>query len=188
MADLLDAYRLASRARDRVLTRALARRLDGLGKRSIVRFPVDIVGEQRISIGSDVMIGSGSWVRALQHGTIHLDDGVKLMGNVTIAALDSVHIGRDVLLARGVFVSDFSHARADRRLTIQQQGVTGIAPVRIEKGAWLAQNVVVLPGVTIGRNSVVGANSVVAGDIPDFHVAVGAPARIVGRVDRDAAR
>jgi acetyltransferase-like isoleucine patch superfamily enzyme len=59
------------------------------------------------------------------------------------------------------------------------QGVDKIQPVLIKRGAWLGQNVVVCPGVTIGRGSVIGANSVVVKDIPDFSVAVGAPARVV---------
>jgi acetyltransferase-like isoleucine patch superfamily enzyme len=51
--------------------------------------------------------------------------------------------------------------------------------VKIKDGAWLGTNVTVMPGVTIGRNAVIGANSVVNGDVPDFATAVGAPARIL---------
>jgi acetyltransferase-like isoleucine patch superfamily enzyme len=54
--------------------------------------------------------------------------------------------------------------------------------VRIGSGAWLGENVCVI-GANVGRNSVVGANSVVMSDIPDFCVAVGAPARVIRRFD-----
>jgi len=51
--------------------------------------------------------------------------------------------------------------------------------VRIGDGSWIGHGAVILPGVTIGRHVVVGANSVVTSDIPDFSVAVGSPARVI---------
>jgi len=53
--------------------------------------------------------------------------------------------------------------------------------VRIGAGSWIGHGAVVLPGATIGRHVAIGANSVVTGDIPDFCVAVGSPARIIRR-------
>ena len=52
-------------------------------------------------------------------------------------------------------------------------------PVRIGAGSWLGFGTVVLPGATIGRHVVIGANSVVRGDIPDYSIAAGNPARII---------
>ena len=66
------------------------------------------------------------------------------------------------------------------------QGINRIAPVIIGNHSWLGQNVVVLPGVTIGEHCVIGANSVVRSPIPDYCVAVGAPARVVRRFNRDS--
>ena len=51
--------------------------------------------------------------------------------------------------------------------------------MRIGDGSWLGHGTVVLPGAQIGRHGVVGANSVVTGDVPDFSVAAGAPARVI---------
>jgi acetyltransferase-like isoleucine patch superfamily enzyme len=73
------------------------------------------------------------------------------------------------------------HAFDDRTRAILDQGITRVAPVEIGDGAWLGQNVVIGPGVRVGRGAVVGANSVVLHDVPDFEVAVGAPARVVER-------
>jgi acetyltransferase-like isoleucine patch superfamily enzyme len=84
-----------------------------------------------------------------------------------------------VLLARGVYVSDHSHAFEDRSLPVLDQGVDRVAPVEIGDGAWLGENVVVCPGVSIGAGAVIGANSVVTRDVPSHAVAVGAPARVV---------
>ena len=82
-------------------------------------------------------------------------------------------------MARGVYIADHSHAFADTARPVLEQGITGVAPVEIGDGAWLGENVVVGPGVRVGRGAVVGANSVVLADVPDFAVAVGAPARVV---------
>jgi acetyltransferase-like isoleucine patch superfamily enzyme len=95
----------------------------------------------------------------------------------------SVRLGRKVLLARNVYISDHSHAFADVTRAVLDQGITKVEPVEIGDGAWLGQNVVVGPGVRIGRGAVVGANSVVLEDVPDYAVAVGAPARVVRELE-----
>ena len=59
----------------------------------------------------------------------------------------------------------------------------GPAPVRIGRGSWIGDHATVLRGSTIGEFCMIGANSVVRGDIPDRSVAVGSPARVVGRTD-----
>ena len=77
----------------------------------------------------------------------------------------------------------FGHAHAYENITlpISQQGINRIAPVTIGRETWLGENVLVLPGVTIGKHCVIGANSVVNTSIPDYSVAVGAPARAIKR-------
>ena len=67
------------------------------------------------------------------------------------------------------------------------QGVDKIAPIVIGDGAWLGENVVVCPGVHIGRGAVVGANSVVVRDVPARAVAVGAPAVVVRQLETTSA-
>jgi acetyltransferase-like isoleucine patch superfamily enzyme len=57
------------------------------------------------------------------------------------------------------------------------------SPIRIGRGTWIAERVAVLRGADIGRCCIIGANSVVKGTIPDYSIAVGSPARVVGRVD-----
>ena len=86
-----------------------------------------------------------------------------------------------MLLARGVYISDHSHRYDDTSRPILEQGIERIEPVEIGDGAWLGENVVICPGVRVGRGAVVGANAVVTEDVPDFSLAVGAPARVVRR-------
>ena len=65
------------------------------------------------------------------------------------------------------------------------QGLDKILPVLIKRGAWLGQNVVVCPGVTIGEGALVGAGAVVIDDIPDESVAIGVPAKVVRTRTKD---
>ena len=63
------------------------------------------------------------------------------------------------------------------------QGFTTKGPTRMGDNVWCGANVVVTSGVTIGRRCVIGANSVVTEDLPDFSIAAGAPAKVLRRVE-----
>jgi lipopolysaccharide O-acetyltransferase len=160
------------------------------GPRSVLEPPVRLKGERRIAIGSGVWIGGGSWLNVLEPDgdgvAIEIGDGCRLAGGCTLAAARSVRLGRSVLFARGVYVADHGHAFDDTGRPVLAQGVTAPAPVDIDDGAWLGEHVVVCPGVRIGRGAVIGANAVVTADVPDHAVAVGAPARVVRRLDGPA--
>ena len=90
----------------------------------------------------------------------------------------SITIEDDVFFGPNVYVTDQNHGFDDPNLPIGRQSV-GEEPVRIGEGSWLGANVVVLPGVTIGKHVAVGAGSVVTKDLPDHCVAVGSPARVI---------
>ncbi|MEM1082943.1 MAG: acyltransferase [Verrucomicrobiota bacterium] len=184
----LKFHRLWSRATARAFT-ALARGgFRAFGRKSVIVPPLRIGGEDRISVGSGVFIGSDSWLQHMDGGSpgdaevIQIGDGASIAGHCTITACRSVVLEDNVLLARHVYISDHSHEFCDPHTPIKDQGITGVAPVRIKQGAWLGQGVVVCPGVTIGQNAVIGANSVVREDVPDHCVAVGAPARVVRKI------
>jgi acetyltransferase-like isoleucine patch superfamily enzyme len=99
----------------------------------------------------------------------------------TIGANESVQIGPNCLIAEMVSIRDSDHATAEKTLPYRDQGhVT--APVVIGRNVWLGSKVVVIRGVTIGDNAVVGAGAVVTRDIPPDTLAVGVPARVVRHV------
>jgi acetyltransferase-like isoleucine patch superfamily enzyme len=150
----------------------------------VIQIPVRLAGEHRIRIGTGVFVGSGSWLQTLGSAPevrLEIGDGTSIAGNCVISAAHAVRLGRDVLLARNVYISDHIHAYADTSRPVIGQGIDKLAAVVVDDGAWLGQNVVVCPGVRIGRGAVVGANAVVTDDIPDYTLAVGAPARVVKR-------
>ena len=138
------------------------------GKRTMIQPPFRVGGEGRIAIGNGVFVGPGCWLQVLDErardgAALVIGDGTNFAGDCVVSAASSIAIGADVLFARGIYVSDHSHAFGDAATPIIDQGIDKVAPVVIEDGAWLGENVVVCPGVTIGRGAVVGANSVVLG-------------------------
>lgn len=91
-----------------------------------------------------------------------------------------VCIGNHVNLAQGVVISGLNHNYTDATTLIDNQGVS-TSPILIKDDSWIAANVVVTAGVTIGRHCIVGAGCVVTKDIPDYCIAVGNPMRIIKR-------
>jgi lipopolysaccharide O-acetyltransferase len=184
-------YRFAVRARAKTFSVLAGRAFAAFGPQSVIQPPLRINGEQRVAIGSGVFMGPGCWLHVLDETSsdevaIQVGDGTSIVGDCVLSAIRSVRLGRNVLIARNVYVADHMHAFDDLDRPVLGQGVNRVGPVSIGDGAWLGQNVVVGPGVSIGRGSVVGANSVVLDDVPDFTVAVGAPARVVRRLEESA--
>lgn len=181
----LRAWRLWLRARNRLFTTLVRGAFHGFGKGSVIQLPATIWGEEHISLGRKVQVGASSWLLALRppeapgDAVIRLGDGCSLAGGVTITAVKRVVLGEKVLIGRNVHISDHAHRFDDPHVPIVDQGVSEAAPVEIGDGTWLGQGVVVCPGVRIGRHCVIGANSVVRSDVPDYAVAAGAPARIL---------
>jgi acetyltransferase-like isoleucine patch superfamily enzyme len=180
---VLAGYRLVARGRGKLFSLLVAEGFASFGARSVLQPPIRLAGEGRMAIGSDVFVGAGSWLQVIErrHDDVALEigDGTSIAGNCVLSAASSVRLGRKVLVARGVYVSDHAHRHDDPDIPILDQGIARVAPVLIDDGAWLGENVVVGPGVRVGRGAVIGANAVVLEDVPDHAVAVGVPARVV---------
>lgn len=111
-------------------------------------------------------------------GTLRVGDRVIFGHHCTLAAVEQIEIGDDCMLAEMVSIRDHDHAFARIDVPYREQGKV-VAPVRLGRNVWLGAKVTVLKGVTIGDNSVVGANAVVTRDIPPNSLAVGIPAKVV---------
>jgi len=152
------------------------------GARSVLEPPVRLQLEGRIAIGEGVYVGAGSWLQVIggfgEGVAIAIGDGTSISGYCVLSSVRSITVGRWVLMARNVYVSDHSHAFGDVGRAVLDQGIDRVAPVEIGDGAWIGQNVVIGPGVRIGSGAVIGANSVVLDDVPAHAVAVGAPAAV----------
>ena len=110
---------------------------------------------------------------------IRLGDRVYANFNLVVLDCAAVTIGNDVLIGPNVGIYTAGHP-VDPGL--RRQGLEFALPITIEDGVWIGGHAVIAPGVRIGRNSVIGAGSVVTKDIPANVVAVGNPCRVVRSV------
>jgi len=136
-------------------------------------------GLGHLEIGRWVWIGAGNAIRC-HEGFLRVGDKVVFGGHNTVNAYLDIEIGEDCILADRIYVCDFDHQYADPAVPIRKQGIVK-SPVRIAPDCWIGEKATVLRGVTIGRGSVIGAQTVVNRDVPPLSVAVGNPVRIVGR-------
>ncbi|APE36315.1 acetyltransferase [Nocardia mangyaensis] len=131
----------------------------------------------RMEIGRWVHIGDGNAIRC-HEGSLRIGDKVVFgKDNVVNTYLD-IEIGESTLVADWCYICDFDHKMDDITLPIKDQGIAK-SPVRIGPDTWIAAKVTVLRDTRVGRGCVLGAHAVVRGDVPDFSIAVGAPAKVV---------
>ena len=165
------------------------RKFGRFGEGSIICFPHNtIFNERYIHIGAGTMIGPQSTLSAgMVPGQVCLSDPVVSIGDRCLIGKGSgivghfrIEIGNDVWTGHHVYITDQNHGYDDvtRPISLQTQPER---PVSIGDGSWIGHGSVVLPGSRIGRHVTIGANSVVSGEIPDFSVAVGSPARVIRR-------
>ncbi len=134
-------------------------------------------------------IGTGCYVEPPFHanwGGHHVHFGNNVYANFNLTLVDDTHIyvGDCTMFGPNVTIATAGHPILPE---LRVQGYQYNAPVRIGRNCWLGAGVIVMPGVTIGDNVVVGAGSVVTKDLPDNVVAVGNPCRVlrpVGEKDR----
>ena len=135
---------------------------------AMTRFPIG--GKMRcrlerlrgVKIGKHVFMGGGSVLDRTRPDLITIEDYVSLAGSVIV----------------------LTHSNPTTPLReILGPESKKIAPVHIKRGAWVAVNVVILPGVTIGENAIVACGSVVTKDIPPYSIAAGTPAKVIKTIE-----
>jgi acetyltransferase-like isoleucine patch superfamily enzyme len=154
------------------------------GRRVRVVWPLRIIGSRFVRLEDDVTVQVGAYIEALQLGEtvprLTIRRGTRIGNHLHLICTRHIEIGAQVLIADRVYIADNRHEYADVNLPIMQQPLRQLADVEIGDGTWICENVCIL-GCRIGRNCVIGANSVVTRDIPDYCVALGAPAVPVRR-------
>jgi acetyltransferase-like isoleucine patch superfamily enzyme len=147
-----------------------------------------VLAEHLMALGDDVLIlrGASLSVESPAWGSsepaLRIGNRVGIRPFCVISASASVTIEDDVILGSFTSIVDSDHTFALGRPNVMHNPLDA-EPIRVGRGTWLAERVAVLKGAQIGRCCIVGANSVVKGEIPDFSIAVGAPARVVGTVE-----
>lgn len=154
-----------------------------IARSAIINKPIKIDNPHAIYIGDRTYLGQLSWLMGGEDGiTLKISDDVQIGHFAHIVANNSVHIERKVLIADKVFISDSTHIYENVMVPIMDQGVKTMARVVIGENSWIGENVCIL-GASVGKHCVIGANSVVTRDIPDYCVAVGNPARVIKMYD-----
>jgi acetyltransferase-like isoleucine patch superfamily enzyme len=160
-----------------------------IGKKVRIYSPLKIDGLENISIGDNVIIEYKTWLAAVPYTgsnecCLEICEGSNIGHFNHIYCTKSIKIGKNVLTADKVYISDNLHGYTDITIPILKQSIIQKRGVEIGDGSWLGENVCVL-GAKIGKNCVIGANSVVTHDIPDYCVAVGSPARVIKQYDQE---
>lgn len=163
-----------------------AKRFARFGDSSAIAFaPTEIFGEEYIEIGSGTLFGPRLTLSAgmspghvLAGPAVIIGDRCVIGMGMGIVGISSITIGNDVWTGHNVYITDFNHGYEDITIPPGLQ-MSAPRPVVIDDGVWLGNGVTVVGGSRIGKNSVIGAGSVVTGSIPDYSVAVGNPARVI---------
>lgn len=170
-----------------------------------INLPRNIANPQCIHIGNNVNIGQGSFLLALTEyptakmqseefpeSTCRFEPEIRIGNNVTatadlqISAIKSIIIEDDVMFASNIFVGDHQHGFQNASIPYKYQPIWKVSPITIKKGCWIGQNVIIMPGVTIGEYSIIGANSLVNRDIPSRCIAAGSPASVIKKWDNES--
>ena len=178
-------FHLWGRIKSKVYTKFLSSCFFSIGAKTKIIPPIRFNNLSQVQLGNGVTIHSNCWIQVLNNGKeecspkLIIKDYTSIGMDATISAAKMILIEEHVLLARNVYISDHEHEFRDISMAASRQGICKVAEVRIGANSWLGQNSAILPGVTIGRHCVIGANSVVTRDVPDYSVAVGSPARVI---------
>ena len=167
----------------------LHKKFQRVGNGSNIGSTLRIQGGANITIGDMVNVGKFCWLAAVPltesgKAELTIGDGCQIGDFNHLFATGSIVFEKDVLTANNIYITDNLHEYCDIHTPIMDQPIKQLKPVVIGSGRWIGENVSII-GASIGKNSVIGANSVVTHDIPDYCVAVGAPAKIIKRYDHE---
>lgn len=125
--------------------------------------------------------GKENPVKKNEKGVV-IEEGVTVNRNLTIYCADSVKIGKNCMLGSNILITDNDHGINPEFGSFRDQPLVTKETI-IGEECWIAQNCCILAGSKIGDHSIIGAGSIVKGEIPAYSIAVGCPARVVRRWD-----
>ena len=154
----------------------------------LIRFPIDVRNKKNIDFGENLTTGVGCRLESCPQimtdsKLLKFGNNIQLNDYVHITAAHSVEIGNNVLMASKIYISDCTHGSYigneydSDPMSLPIDRPLSVKAVKIEDNVWLGEFVSVLPGVTIGEGTIVGANSVVSKSLPPYVIAVGSPAK-----------
>ena len=150
-----------------------------IGKHCSLKGKRHITLEDSVTVRPYTQIWSGG-------GTVRISKGSEIGERCRISIANSLEIGEKVLLSPNVYITDCDHEYRNIKIPVIDQGVVQRGQkVSIGEGSYIGINAVIVGNVKIGKHCVIGANSVVTRDVPDYCVAVGSPARVIKTIERN---
>jgi len=154
------------------------------GKNVYISQGCEIKGVRNITLGSNVQLGFNNLLYASGIGNerIEIGNNVSLNANVMINADrgGSITIGDNVIIGPNVVLRSSNHKFNTTQIPIREQGHES-GRIIIKEDVWIGANVVVLPNVTIGKGTVVGAGAVVNKDVEEYSIIGGVPAKVISK-------
>lgn len=178
-----------------IYTRLVKSDFGSIGKGTWIVPPFLSFNPKGIYLGENVGLFQNCWLDCIKgyagkeyHPRLEIGDRTSIGRNAHFIACNRISIGKDVVIAERVYISDNLHGYEDIQQGIMPQQLVHPGPVVIEDEVWLGEGVCVLPNVTIGKHSVIGSNAVVTKSIPPYSVAVGAPAKVIRQYNHQTNR
>lgn len=150
-----------------------------------------MTNKNRISLGKQVLLMRNGRIEIITEyagesftPVLEIGNYSQIHQNCHITCANNIKIGNNVVIVSNVTITDIIHPYEDIYLAINQSKIKTY-PVTIGDQSYIYNNSVILPGTTIGKHCIIGANSLVNSEIPDYSVAVGNPARVIKRYNFD---
>ncbi len=157
-----------------------------------ISYPIYLKGGQYITIGTNFYSGKrlrlecwDSYRGIMYNPKITIMDNVNIGHDCHIGAINYIYVGNNVLIGSKVYISDHSHGDTtldDLKLPPIDRTLHSKGGVVIKDNVWIGEGVTILPAVTIGENSIIGANSVVTKSFPANCVIGGNPAKVIKEI------
>lgn len=160
---------------------------DRVGLGSYLGRPIFIKGAQRIRMGPKVRIMPGARMEVHGNGQLIIQGNASIGNHLHIACADRLVIEEGALISSFVLITDIDHVYSDVGAPVFDQGIR-IKRTIVKRNSFIGTGAKILAGSVVGESSVVGANSVVRGDVPDFCVVSGNPAKIIRVFDASLGR
>jgi acetyltransferase-like isoleucine patch superfamily enzyme len=141
-----------------------------VGFSSYILFPFYLIHPKKIFIGSNVRIHHSLRCEVYDDGIVEIKDGVSIGHNCHISSCEDLIINCNVVISSNVFIGSLDHDLFENRDIPIMERVKKCKPTYIGHSVFIGTGAVILPGTHIGNNAVIGANTVVKGDISPYAV------------------
>ncbi|MCU9533608.1 acyltransferase [Streptococcus sp. CSL10205-OR2] len=156
-----------------------------IGKSSYLGPSVSLIGTKNITIGNQVRIFPGNRMETYNSGTIIIEDNCSIGQNFHIISdKTNLLIGKNTTISGNVFITNVNHSYEKIDIHILEQPMKNIETT-IGDNCFIGFGVAIQAGTKLGKQCIVGSNSVVKGEFPDYSVIVGSPAKIIKTFNKE---